>query len=105
MIPLTQLQALSRLLDEALELPEADRLAWLERRPGIPGPVRARLRLLLAPGCSGYALPPLPPYDGMPWPAIFRYGWGPCASAQLHRLAPCPFSGADCVPTARQLRL
>lgn len=76
MIPLTQLQALSRLLDEALELPDADQLAWLERRPDIPGPLRDCLRLLLAPGCRGYVLPPLPAYDGMPWPAIFRYGEG-----------------------------
>jgi nitrite reductase/ring-hydroxylating ferredoxin subunit len=31
-------------------------------------------RLLLAPGCSGYVLPPLPTYDEMSWPDIPDHG-------------------------------
>jgi hypothetical protein len=66
MTPAAELRALSPLLDEALDLPAADRLAWLDRRPDIQGPLRARLRLLLAPDCTGYVLPPLPLYDDIP---------------------------------------
>lgn len=77
MIVLDELRLLSLLLDEALEHPVARRLAWLEKRPDIPGHLRDRLRLLLAPGCSGYVLPPLPTYDEMSWPDMPDHGVWP----------------------------
>src|SRR5687767_1675002 len=49
--------SLRRLLDEALDLPEADRSDWLERLDETHDPLKPRLRALLshaaAPGAAG----------------------------------------------------
>lgn len=57
------LSDLSRLLDEALDLPEEERLAWVTSRTDLSEELRTRLRELLAQDDSGdFDLPPLPVY-------------------------------------------
>jgi serine/threonine-protein kinase len=53
---------ISRLLDEALDLPEQERLGWLAARDDLAPELRGRLRELLADGDAGYSPPPLPVY-------------------------------------------
>jgi hypothetical protein len=42
--------ALSSLLDEALSLPEGERLGWLAQQEGLPAVLRAKLERLLGGG-------------------------------------------------------
>ena len=62
--PADDLRQLSALLDEALDLPEEDRIAWLDSRNGIAEPLRARLRELLShrAGSDDFTLPTLSRY-------------------------------------------
>jgi serine/threonine-protein kinase len=53
--------ALSSLLDEALSLPEGERLEWLAQQEGLPAALRTKLESLLGGG-PAYTLPPLPQY-------------------------------------------
>lgn len=55
-------RGLSALLDEALELPAAERQAWLAGRADLSEALRERLRSLLTESAEGFTLPPLPSY-------------------------------------------
>ena len=61
--PTQALTELSRLLDEALDLPEDQRLAWLNGLTEIDESLRRRIRALLTSDeSSGYNFPSLPSY-------------------------------------------
>jgi serine/threonine protein kinase/TolB-like protein len=60
------IQGLSKLLDEALDLPEQERESWLHNLSGPHAHLAAELRKLLAQGTdvnTRQVLPPLPQYD------------------------------------------
>jgi serine/threonine-protein kinase len=65
MTPADELRQLSSLLDEALDLPEEDRMAWLGSRRELADPLRARLRELLSchADADDFTLPPLSRYS------------------------------------------
>jgi len=67
MTSIAELQLLSSLLDEVLDLTVGERLSWLEVRPGIPDDLRPRLQALLAKDSTRFTLPPLPCYDQWVW--------------------------------------
>lgn len=56
---LTELRELSAWLDQVLELPEEQRMAWLEAQADIPEPIRARLRKALDQSEPSEPLPAL----------------------------------------------
>src|ERR1700690_4131681 len=61
---------LSRKLDEALDLPEPARLAWVDSLTDVTGELRETLRRLLAQGVDRSFLDALPAIGGPPAPAI-----------------------------------
>ncbi len=61
-----EIRTLSKLLDEALDLPEAELKAWLDNLPEAHAHLAPKLREMLAKGAdggSGRTLPPLPKYE------------------------------------------
>jgi hypothetical protein len=62
MISIAELRLLSQLLDEVLDQPEGERLAWLEKRPDLSPALRSLCHDLLAGGPERFELPALPVY-------------------------------------------
>ena len=59
----TDLRRLSALLDEVLDLPEAERADWLAGRRDLTDELRQQLTRLISEADGHYTLPPLPSYD------------------------------------------
>lgn len=59
----SDLGRLAALLDEVLDLPESERMAWLDANAALPETMRQQLKVLLNEGDRGFTLPILPAYD------------------------------------------
>ena len=81
-------QTLSRLLDEALDLPEAEWAAWCDRQEGLSETLRSALKARLAEEAAGEVrLPELPAFDDLePVDEAARLGLGEGAAVGPYRL-------------------